>query len=70
MSSRLILSLILPLALASASTSALGQTKGTVDPRPLPALANPNDPATPAKELFGRKALPTRSAPHVVGFYA
>ena len=70
MSSRLILSLILPLALASASTSALAQTKGTVDPRPLPALANPNDPATPAKELFGRKALPTRSAPQVIGFYA
>jgi penicillin-insensitive murein endopeptidase len=69
MSSRLILSLILPLALASAS-SALAQTKGTVDPKPLPALANPNDPATPAKELFGRKALPTRSAPQVFGFYA
>ena len=69
MSSRLILSLLLPLALASAP-SALAQTKGTVDPRPLPPLANPNDPSTPAKELFGRKALPTRSAPQVVGFYA
>jgi penicillin-insensitive murein endopeptidase len=70
MSSRLILSLIVPLALASASTGALAQTKGTVDPRPLPPLANPNDPSTPAKELFGRKALPTRSAPQVIGFYA
>ncbi len=70
MSSRLILSLIVPLALASAPFDALAQTKGAVDPKPLPPLANPNDPATPAKELFGRKALPTRSAPQVIGFYA
>ena len=70
MSSRLILSLIVPLVLASAPIGALAQTRGTVDPKPLPLLANPNDPSTPAKELFGRKALPTRSAPQVIGFYA
>ena len=70
MSSRLILSLIVPLALAAALTSALAQTRGVVDPKPLPPLAHPNDPSTPAKELFGRKALPTRSAPQVIGFYA
>ena len=68
MSLRLILSLVLPLALVSAP--ALAQTKGSVDPKPLPPLANPLDPATPAKELFGRKMLPTRSAPQVIGFYA
>ena len=25
------------------------QTRGTLDPQPLPALAKPDDPATPAK---------------------
>ena len=28
------------------------QTRGTLDPQPLPALAKPDDPATPAKELL------------------
>ncbi len=32
------------------------QDKGTLDPKPLPPLAKPNDPKTPAKELFGRQA--------------
>jgi penicillin-insensitive murein DD-endopeptidase len=67
---RLILSIIgLPVAIATGSL-ALAQTKGSVDPKPLPPLANPNDPKIGAKELFGRKLLPTRSAPEVIGFYA
>ncbi|MCX7320090.1 MAG: penicillin-insensitive murein endopeptidase [Hyphomicrobiales bacterium] len=70
MSTRLILRAILPLVVVLTPAAAWAQTKGTVDPKPLPPLANPNDPATPAKELFGRKMLPTRSAPQVVGFYA
>lgn len=70
MSTRLILRAILPFVVVFAPAAAWAQTKGSVDPRPLPPLANPNDPATPAKELFGRKMLPTRSAPQVVGFYA
>jgi len=69
MNARLILSLILPFVLATASGT-LAQDKGTLNPRPLPPLANPNDPTVPAKELFGRKMLPTRSAPQVIGFYA
>ena len=28
---------------------------GTLNPQPLPPLANPDSPSTPAKELFGRK---------------
>ncbi|MDB5619554.1 penicillin-insensitive murein endopeptidase, partial [Tardiphaga sp.] len=60
---------LLPAALAGAGT-ALAQTKGSVDPKPLAPLANPNDPHTGAKELFGRKMLPSRSPPQVVGFYA
>ncbi len=49
---------------------ALAQDKGSLEPRALPALAKPDDPATPAKELFGRKRAPSREAPKVVGFYA
>ena len=63
--------LILPLlALLAAANPALAQDKGTVTPRVLPPLANADDPKLAAKELFGRKALPSRSAPDVVGFYA
>src|ERR1019366_4447402 len=59
------------LVLLSAVTSAaLAQDKGSVDPKPLPPLANPNDPKTGAKELFGRKVLPAAMPTRVVGFYA
>jgi penicillin-insensitive murein endopeptidase len=65
----MILSLIGLIAIASAP-HAWAQDKGSVDPKPLPPLANPNDPHVGAKELFGRKALPTRSASQPIGFYA
>src|SRR6202789_2677588 len=52
------------------ATAALAQDKGSVDPKPLPPLANPNDPKLGAKELFGRKILPTAGPTRVVGFYA
>src|SRR5262249_24654844 len=48
---------------------AAAQDKGTLNPQPLPPLAHPDDPKTAAKELFGRKTQPTRSAAHVYGFY-
>ena len=58
------------LSLAGAS-SALAQDKGTVDAKPLPPLAKPNDPKLGAKELFARKYLPAAAdKPRVVGFYA
>jgi penicillin-insensitive murein endopeptidase len=50
--------------------AAPAQDKGSVDPRPLPPLANPNDPKLAAKELFGRKLLPAAMPTHVIGFYA
>jgi penicillin-insensitive murein endopeptidase len=56
--------------LLSAPGAALAQDKGTVDPKPLPPLANPNDPRIGAKELFGRKILPAAMPTHVLGFYA
>jgi penicillin-insensitive murein DD-endopeptidase len=49
---------------------ALAQDKGSVDPKPLPALANPNDPKLPAKELFGRKLTPANLQTRSIGFYA
>ena len=65
----LLLFLLLPSALAGAS-AALAQDKGSVDPKPLPPLANPNDPKLGAKELFGRKVLPAAMPTRVIGFYA
>jgi len=49
---------------------ASAQDKGSVDPQPLPPLANPNDPKLGAKELFGRKLLPAAMPTRVIGFYA
>jgi penicillin-insensitive murein endopeptidase len=43
---------------------------GTLDPKPLPPLANPNSPTTPAKQLFGRKTEPLAGAPRSIGGYA
>ncbi len=49
---------------------ALAQAPGTLTPRPLPPLANPGDPDTPAKELFGRKAAPAPLEARAIGAYA
>jgi penicillin-insensitive murein endopeptidase len=46
------------------------QDKGSLEPRVLPPLAKPDDPSTPAKDLFGRKATPSQQKPQVIGFYA
>jgi penicillin-insensitive murein endopeptidase len=59
--------LLLVLLLA---TGAAAQDRGTVDPRPLPPLANPGDPHIPAKQLFGRKSGPAPMAARAIGFYA
>jgi penicillin-insensitive murein DD-endopeptidase len=53
-----------------AATAAGAQTPGTLAPKPLPPLANPGDPATPAKELFGRKAEPAPLEARAIGGYA
>jgi penicillin-insensitive murein endopeptidase len=63
---RLILALALPIAFAAAAAA---QDKGTLDPKPLPPLANPDDPKLAAKELFGRKPLPAELPPQSIGFY-
>lgn len=53
-----------------AGGSALAQDKGTLDPKPMPALANPDDPSVPAKELFGRKDKPAALEAGAIGGYA
>src|SRR5271165_4675189 len=50
------------------SCPAAAQDKGTVDPKPLPPLANPSDPKTPARELFGRAKDGAPMDPEPVGF--
>src|SRR5215203_6898581 len=65
----ILIPLIAAIAVASAA-SAWAQDKGTVHPKPLPPLANPNDPKIAAKELFGRKMLPAAMPTRVHGFYA
>jgi penicillin-insensitive murein endopeptidase len=49
---------------------AVAQDLGTLDAKPLPPLANPNDPNNPAKELFGRKTEPALLRSEAIGFYA
>jgi penicillin-insensitive murein endopeptidase len=50
--------------------SAAAQDKGTVNPKPLPPLAKPDDPTTPAKELFARKPAPAPLQARTIGFYS
>jgi penicillin-insensitive murein endopeptidase len=59
----------LALAIAAAST-ATAQDKGSVNPRPLPPLAKPDDPHTPARELFARKTSGAPMAARTIGFYS
>jgi penicillin-insensitive murein DD-endopeptidase len=49
---------------------AVAQDKGTLDPKPLPPLAHPDDPKIPAKELFGRRMAPANLEARSIGFYA
>src|SRR6266496_264812 len=70
MNPRLILIPLLTLMTAASVAGAWAQDKGTVHPKPLPPLANPNDPKIGAKELFGRKVLPAAMPTRVLGFYA
>src|SRR5215472_7579339 len=55
--------------MAVAANSLIAQEKGTLNPQPLPALANPANPKTPAKELFARKSEPVPLAARAIGSY-
>src|SRR6266567_3115155 len=60
----------LALAALLAPSSATAQDKGMLNPQPLPPLAKSDDPATPAKELFGRKTAPAPLQARTIGFYS
>jgi penicillin-insensitive murein endopeptidase len=53
-----------------AAGATLAQDPGTLDPKPLPPLANSNDPALPAKELFGRATTSAPLSARAIGSYA
>lgn len=57
-------------AVCLAAQVAKAQDRGTLNPQPLPPLAHPDDPATPAKELFGRKTQPAHMPSRTIGFYS
>ncbi len=46
------------------------QERGTLETKPLPPLANPSDPATPAKQLFGRALTGANMDARAYGHYA
>ena len=58
------------IAVLALTASAQAQDKGSISPVALAPLANPDDPSTPAKQLFGRKSTPAAQAPKIFGFYA
>jgi penicillin-insensitive murein endopeptidase len=60
---------VLIAALLATAHEARAQDKGTIDPKPLPPLVNPNDPKNPARELFGRKPTPAPLEARSIGFY-
>jgi len=51
-------------------SSAIAQDKGTLDPKPLPVLAHPDNPKIAAKELFGRRSTPAAMQTKTIGFYS
>jgi penicillin-insensitive murein DD-endopeptidase len=63
-----VLCALLTVVLAGCGAAA-AQDIGTLNPQPLPPIAHPNDPATPAKELFGRKTQPAPLAARAIGYY-
>ena len=62
---------IMPMVLLLGATSiALAQDIGTEQPAQPAPLANPSDPNTPARELFGRKREPAPMAARSIGKYS
>jgi penicillin-insensitive murein DD-endopeptidase len=55
---------------ARAQANADPTPQGTLNPVPLPPLANPDSPSTPAKELFARKTAPLGGPARSIGGYA
>ncbi|MFQ3454214.1 penicillin-insensitive murein endopeptidase [Bradyrhizobium sp. UFLA01-814] len=69
MTPRLRLFPLLILALVACTISARAQDRGSLNPQPLPPLANPDDPKIGAKQLFARKVLPAALPTRSIGGY-
>jgi penicillin-insensitive murein DD-endopeptidase len=61
--------LALALVALAWGSAALSQDQGTLNPAPLPPLANPADPRLPAKEMFGRALTPVEAQARSIGYY-
>jgi penicillin-insensitive murein DD-endopeptidase len=61
---------LLAVILSAGIPSALAQDKGSLTPAPLAPLAHPDDPETPARDLFARKLLPAAPPTDVIGTYS
>ncbi len=66
----ILLLIALAAGIVSGSRQARAQDQGTLTPQPLPPLEHPNDPKTPAKQLFARKLLPSAQPTRVIGEYS
>ena len=55
--------------LVAACGTAAAQDLGTLNPQPLPPIEHPDDPKTPAKDLFGRQTTPAPLAARSIGYY-
>lgn len=55
--------------LVAGAMPAIAQDPGTLNPTPLPPLANPDSPKTLAKELFARKVTPLAGPARSIGTY-
>jgi len=55
---------------ALAVCAAHAQDAGALNPKPLPPLAHPEDPANPAKQVFGRELTPIEAKVRSIGFYS
>jgi penicillin-insensitive murein DD-endopeptidase len=62
--------LLVGVAAALGVSGALAQDKGTLDPKPLPPLADPANPKLPAKQVFGRVMTPLEAQVRSIGFYS
>ena len=60
---------VLAISTFACGSPAWAQEKGTLDPKPLPPLANPSDPRLPAKEVFGRAMTPVEAQARSIGYY-
>ena len=66
----LTLRLISILLLVACAFAAKAQEKGSLESKTLPPLAHPEDPATPAKLLFGRSMAAAPLEARAIGFYS